>query len=268
MSQAPELHVVRTTAHSKTPGPSTRKRTHGSITNLQSQKRRRMSMPSVDLSRALDTDISVGRSTKRVGGVADRFVSHRPKTFLPLNITPRTMRISKQFGLIDDKVLNFKDDTDIFPTMYKKDTTLALLRKSASTLFNIPPTARPCSVTENLSKRKHCVMVLDSPGVSGDADAYPITWSRSNLIAVACKNEVYYQNLNTKTVSHLGTTTFPGTLGVIQWAARAWRATLRRGTARVRLLGPPLGGRSDMTGRTMKSAVTRLFTCVDKWAFK
>ncbi|KAF9555723.1 WD40 repeat-like protein [Agrocybe pediades] len=199
-----------------------RKRIHGSVTNFGSHKRRRVSTASVDLGTELDLNNTAGPSAPAPTS-ADRFISSRPKLFLPLEITPRTRRISKQFGLIDDRVLNFKDDTDIFTTTLQEDSnpntsTVSLIRRSASSLFNTLPTLRPTSVTENLNKRRHCLMVLDSPGVSLDPDAFAISWSLRNLIAVACKDDVYYQNLETRSVSQLcSASSLPGKLGVIQW---------------------------------------------------
>ncbi|KDR78284.1 hypothetical protein GALMADRAFT_155247 [Galerina marginata CBS 339.88] len=196
-----------------------RKRIHDSVTNLRSHKRRRVSMASIDLGRDLDVGATPGGGA-HVLDTADRFISNRPKIFLPLNITPRTKRISKQFGLVDDRVLHFKDDTDVLRSTYRDETTMSLLRRSASSLFSTPPPLRPTSVTENLNKRRHCLMVLDSPGVPSDQEAYPITWSCRNLISVACKNDIYYQNLDNKSVSHLCTTLLPGKIGVIQWGQK------------------------------------------------
>jgi cell division cycle protein 20 (cofactor of APC complex) len=140
----------------------------------------------------------------------DRFISNRPKMNLPLQITPRTKRIGKEFGLIDDRVLNFKDEnTDICASastniaVANLTNTFHLLRKNASSLFASIPPAKPTSVTENLLKRRQCLVVLDSPNIQPHFDAYPISWSRQNLIAVACGKDVYYQNLNTKAVAHL-----------------------------------------------------------------
>ena len=146
---------------------------------------------------------------------ADRFISNRPKLSLPLNITPRTKRISKQFGLVDDRVLNFRDEPDT--AAHPVDNTMTLLRRSASSLFRTAPIMRPTSVIENLNKHKHCLLVLDSPGVPPDPEASPISWSRHNCIAVACKRDIYYQNLDTKAVSHLCTCDQPGRVHAIQW---------------------------------------------------
>jgi cell division cycle protein 20 (cofactor of APC complex) len=144
-------------------------------------------------------------------------VSVRPKTFLPLNITPRTRRISKQFGLVDDKVLNFNDDVQIASSSSSRDeNAMVLIRRSASSLFHKPPVVRAMSVTENLSKQKDCRAILDSPGVPKDPDAYPMSWSRRNLIAVVCLFDIFYQDLNTKSVSQLCRSTHSAT-NVIQW---------------------------------------------------
>jgi len=76
-------------------------------------------------------------------------------------------------------------------------------------------------------------MVLDSPGVSLDSEAYPITWSRQNLIAVGCKSDVYHQNLDTRAVSHLcSANSSSGKLGVIQWGDEAHDKHLALGTTK------------------------------------
>lgn len=151
------------------------------------------------------------------GVQTDRFISNRPKLYLPLNLTPRTNRISKQFGLVDDRVLNFKDGANTYVQLGADQSTMALIRKSAASLFNPRPPSRPTSVMENLNKRRQCLMVLDSPGVPIDLESSPITWSRQNLIALACGKSVFYQNLDTKTVSRLCSASSPGYLGVIRW---------------------------------------------------
>ncbi|EDR12261.1 uncharacterized protein LACBIDRAFT_311479 [Laccaria bicolor S238N-H82] len=180
---------------------SSRKRTHASVTNLHSHKRRRVSMASMDLSREFGIESSSGEpaSTPAV----DRFVPLRPKTFLPLNITPRTNRICKKLGLADDKIFNFRDDTEISSSSTSGDNAFGLLRRSVSSLFITPPAIRASSVVENLAKRRQCSMTLDSPGIPTDPSAYPISWSKRNLIAVACGKDVFYQNLDTKVVCHL-----------------------------------------------------------------
>jgi cell division cycle protein 20 (cofactor of APC complex) len=94
---------------------------------------------------------------------------------------------------------------------------MALLRRSASSLFNLTPPLRPTSVTENLNKRRQSLIVLDSPGIPLDLEASPISWSPRNLIAVICVKSVFYQNLDTKAVTRLCTASNPGRLGVIEW---------------------------------------------------
>lgn len=130
---------------------------------------------------------------------------------LPLQVTPRTKRISKQFGLVDDRILNFKDENADFSSAQASSSittsndldTLHLLRKNASSLFATTPPVKPTSVIENLLKRRQCLVVLDSPNIQPHFDAYPISWSKQNLIAVSCGRDVYYQNLSTKAVAHL-----------------------------------------------------------------
>jgi cell division cycle protein 20 (cofactor of APC complex) len=137
---------------------------------------------------------------------------------LPLHITPRTRRISKEFGLTDEKILKFNDSLGgSSSSRYKDENTIGLLRRSASSLFQKSPIVHLSSVTENLSKRKECLAILDSPGVPKDPNAYPMSWSRRNLIAVVCAFDIFYQNVDTKSVSQLCRSVH-GITNVIQWA--------------------------------------------------
>ena len=152
----------------------------------------------------------------------DRFISTKPRNALPLNITPRTNRIGRQLGVLSEKVLNFTDENCIPGDANRREacrepnaSTFSLLRRSASGLFVKPAEARPTSVVENLKKRRQCALTLDGPGIVNDAYGYPISWSRRNHIAVACGNEVFYQNLNTKMVTRM-CGGYEGTLGRIQ----------------------------------------------------
>ncbi|KAF9009621.1 WD40-repeat-containing domain protein [Cyathus striatus] len=194
-----------------------RKRTHGSATNLHSHKRRRISMASVDLSREFEIRSSV-----------DRFVPPRPKSSIPLNVTPRTRRISKQFGLADDRVFNFQQDE-------RDPDTLDMLRMSASNLFREAPIPRS-------SSRRQCLLTLDSPGIPHDSYAFPISWSRRNLIA----------DLNTKRVTHLCKVETPDgrNIHAIEWAG-AGRDTLiaagnNGGAIQVWDAGPQAGDRGKL----------------------
>ncbi|KAF8900415.1 WD40-repeat-containing domain protein [Gymnopilus junonius] len=202
------------------------KRVHGSVTNLRSYKKRRISGASFDFAGGLDENAVPGNSAHSGGTI----YIESSQSFSPLNITPRTRRISKQFGFVDERVLNFKDDTNLFTSKHNDDSTMTLLRRSASSLFYDTRPARPTSVTENLSKRRNSLIVLDSPGLSFDPEAYPITWSRQNLISVACYNDVYYQNLNNKSVSVLCSAVPPGRIGGIQWGDEKHENYLAMGT--------------------------------------
>ena len=84
---------------------------------------------------------------------------------------------------------------------------------------------------ENLSKRKDCLAILDSPGVSKDSDAYPMAWSERNLIAVVCLFDIFYQNLDTKAVSQLCRSAF-GTMNAIQWGGKGLENYLAAGNSR------------------------------------
>lgn len=124
--------------------------------------------------------------------------------------------------MLSEKVLNFTDENCIPGDANRREacrepnaSTFSLLRRSASGLFVKPAEARPTSVVENLKKRRQCALTLDGPGIVNDAYGYPISWSRRNHIAVACGNEVFYQNLNTKMVTRM-CGGYEGTLGRIQ----------------------------------------------------
>ena len=108
----------------------------------------------------------------------------------------------------------------------------SLLRRSVSSLFRSPPRRRVSSVTENLSKRQQCVLTLDGPGINSDPYAYPISWSKRNLIAVACGNDIFYQNLETRVVTHLCRMdpSMPGELRSIEWAGKGKESILASGS--------------------------------------
>jgi cell division cycle protein 20 (cofactor of APC complex) len=157
---------------------------------------------------------------------------------VPLQITPRTKRISKQFGLLNDRVLSFKGDAAEYSNAHQSPSfitsndidTLHLLRKTASSLFSSIPPVKPSSVTENLLKKRQCLVVLDSPNIQPHLDAYPISWSVQNLIAVSCDRDVYYQNLDTKAVAHLCRSQVSrSSIWVIEWAGRKRETYLATG---------------------------------------
>ena len=122
--------------------------------------------------------------------------------------------------MLTEKVFNFRDENckpgDVPEIAHSSANAFSLLRKSASGLFVKPAERRPTSVVENLKKRRQCTLTLDGPGIVNDAYGYPISWSRRNLIAVACGVEVFYQNLNTKVVSRMCGGGFDVALGRIQ----------------------------------------------------
>lgn len=70
---------------------------------------------------------------------------------------------------------------------------------------------------ENLNKRRQSVLILDSPGIPMDNESSPISWGKRNVIAIASGKSVYYQNLDTTTVSRLSFTDSYGFLAVIRW---------------------------------------------------
>ncbi|KAF9221734.1 WD40 repeat-like protein [Gyrodon lividus] len=164
---------------------------------LSVRKRRRVSIASFDLEAQLG--IPANPETALEETDADRFVSTRSSSSIPLHTTPRTNRIAKSFGLVDDRVLNYTEG----PYSPFETKIRSMLRRSASELFNLPRSTSSVSAKANLAARKHFVMALDGPGISRDPFAFPMTWSRTNCIGVAFKFDVYYQNLETRAIVHL-----------------------------------------------------------------
>ncbi|KAG6336313.1 hypothetical protein ID866_2789, partial [Astraeus odoratus] len=161
------------------------------------KKRRRVSIATFDIETELGGRPSQETAVEETD--ADRFLAVRSSSALPLNTTPRTNRIAKAFGLFDDRVLNYGERT-IPPAQTRVHS---LLRRCASELLNIPRAISPLSAKSNLAIRKQFVMALDGPGISHDTFASPMAWSPSNCIGVAFKSNVYFQNLETRSIVHL-----------------------------------------------------------------
>ncbi|PSR81822.1 hypothetical protein PHLCEN_2v6253 [Hermanssonia centrifuga] len=176
-----------------------RKRTWvpASVTNLYSTKRRRVSFAPADLGKEVKP--SPAQSIIHSEEQADRFISARPHVTLPLNITPRTQRIARGFGLIDDKLLRYSAPGASSSHQPVSDQ----LRVSFSTLLQKAAKVSPTSAAGNLGKRKQFTLALDGPGIPSDPFAYPLTWSKKNVIAVACGKDVYYQDLSDRRIVHL-----------------------------------------------------------------
>lgn len=83
-------------------------------------------------------------------------------------------------------------------------------------LFQQPKAIPPVSSLANLGVNKQFVLALDAPGVPSDLLSFPLSWSTSNKIAVACGCDVYYQDLDTREITHLCNTNPP--IRVIDWA--------------------------------------------------
>ncbi|KAH8079830.1 WD40 repeat-like protein [Cristinia sonorae] len=210
-----EGHSARALA---TPKNKKRTWTPESVTNAFSTKRRRISSAvSLDLTR--DFGIPITNTPSRSPSKADRFISSRP-SFSSLQATPRSNRIARVFGLVDNKVLHYTEGgSSSSPSQPFSDIRTnfsKLLAKAAA----IPST----SAAAHLGKRQQFLLALDGPGVSQDIFAYPISWSGkgigSGTIAVACDRDVYYQDLDTRSISHLcrlpNTEAF-GRLSSIDW---------------------------------------------------
>ncbi|PIL25851.1 transporter [Ganoderma sinense ZZ0214-1] len=187
-------------AQCQTPIPS-RKRgwAPGSVTpNVYSAaKRRRMSLADEDSADFEGFASDFGSSSKV--DVSDRFISARKERALPLQTTPRTQRIAKFFGLADDRVLNFTDGN----SEKSSNSYLNRHRFNFHQLLRKPHVVPPTSAEAHLGSRKQFILALDGPGIPSDLFAYPISWSARNAIAVACGLDVYYQDLDTRKISHL-----------------------------------------------------------------
>ncbi|KAI0031787.1 WD40-repeat-containing domain protein [Vararia minispora EC-137] len=176
-----------------------KRRSRVSISNEFSVKRQRISMVPINV----EASPSVKRDLEDAGGEprADRFISTRSDILFPIDTTPRTKRIARAFGLIDDRVLNYTDP----PPPNVDNATLSRIRKCASDLFKSTAATHPSSAGSVLARRKQFILALDGPGIPQDPWAYPLAWSRQNLIAVACGPDVYHQNLDTRHIAHLCT---------------------------------------------------------------
>ncbi|KIJ64387.1 hypothetical protein HYDPIDRAFT_112395 [Hydnomerulius pinastri MD-312] len=196
------------------------------ISNSHStRKRRRVSIASFDF----ETEIGVPTNPEIAleETDADRFLSTRSSSSIPLHTTPRTNRIAKSFGLIDDRVLNYSEG----PLKPFEPKVRSLLRRSASELFYLPRSPSSVSAKANLAARKHFVMALDGPGISRDPFAFPMAWSRTNCIGVAFKSDVYYQNLETRAIVHLCRVAFAdGPVHSIDWEGESKPHVLALGT--------------------------------------
>lgn len=130
---------------------------------------------------------------------ADRFVAIRSPSSIPLHTTPRTNRIAKSFGLLDDRILSYTEG----PASPSETKLRSMLRRSVSELFSVPRSTSSVSAKANLAARKQFVMALDGPGISRDPFSFSMTWSQSNCIGVAFNSDVYFQNLKTRAIVHL-----------------------------------------------------------------
>jgi len=192
-----------------------RKRTWepGSITNAYTSKRRRVSMASVDLSREIDSTENMASTSKPT--VADRFISAPQESSLPLNVTPRTKRIARMFGLANDRVLNFADAGS-----GSSSSHLSVHRSHIQRLFPVTPKVSPISAAAHLGSTKKFILALDAPGIPLDPFSHPLSWSSQNQIAVACGRDLYFQDLETRAITHLGTLSRrrQGHLVSIEWS--------------------------------------------------
>ncbi|TEB33788.1 WD40 repeat-like protein [Coprinellus micaceus] len=181
--------------------PNGKKRfwTPASAPSFRSHKKRRIPDISTDSPSA---DGPVFRCENISTSSLDRFISVRPQNLVPLTISPRTNRMYKTFGMLSDQRLSYKDE-NVDPSSETK--AFNLLRKSASSLFSGPKSPNGRSVTQNLGKNAYPTLILDSPGLTKALYSSPISWSVNNRIGVACGRDVYYQDLETRKVTHFFT---------------------------------------------------------------
>ncbi|PCH43138.1 WD40 repeat-like protein [Wolfiporia cocos MD-104 SS10] len=147
---------------------------------------------------------------------ADRFISAPRESAIPLNVTPRTNRIARNFGLADERMLKFSDNA----RRSASGNDLTLQRTHVQPLFAAASKASSLSASAHLGARKQFLLALDGPGIPSDPFAFPLSWSKRNAIAVACGRDVYYQDLNTRDITHLSTLAKRsyGRLTSIEWS--------------------------------------------------
>ncbi|KAI0076884.1 WD40 repeat-like protein [Panus rudis PR-1116 ss-1] len=176
-----------------------------SVTNAISVKRRRISTASVDLTRDFISPWKDDTASIRSTSTADRFITTRPEGFATLSVTPRTQRIARVFGMIDDKVLNTDESSSRgASSSTSSNNTLSQFRANVNKLLHKSTQMNICSAAAHLNKRQF-LLALDGPGVSKDVYAYPISWSHAghNTIAVACNDDIYYQDLDTRIITQM-----------------------------------------------------------------
>lgn len=122
------------------------------------------------------------------------------------------MRIANAFGLADERILSYNDPAPRTP----ESRMFQSLRSNVMQLFQQPKAVPPVSSLANLGVNKQFVLALDAPGVPSDLLSFPLSWSTSNKIAVACGYDVYYQDLDTREITHLCNT--DPLIRVIDWA--------------------------------------------------
>ncbi|KAI9463935.1 WD40 repeat-like protein [Russula earlei] len=244
MSVAPHADLHRVTVHMtdhilgslrdcKLETPLRKRRSRISITNQFSAKRQRISeaIGSIDVSAGAEQRQELADINAEPR--ADRFIATRPEALFPMNTTPRTNRMAKTFGLTDDRLLHFIDTTNTTPD----NKMLASLRRSVSQLFYSPPVVHQTSAVAHLGKRRQFILALDGPGIPQDPWAYPLSWSSTNVIAVACGHDVYYQDLDTRQIAHLCNLPRPslGRIRALMFEPRGLHAVLGTTTGSVQV---------------------------------
>ncbi|TFK48204.1 WD40 repeat-like protein [Heliocybe sulcata] len=190
-----------------------------------SAKRRRLSgIPAVSLP---EEERGAVENVQRGTSLSDRFIAVRPDVAVPLNISPRTQRYVNFFGLKGENTLSF----DKKPK--ERDATPLRPLKSHPTEMSYTPVTIPAtSAVSNLISQRQAVLALDGSGISQDLFAYSLTWSYKNVLAVACEEDIFCQDLNTRVVSKLGSVLQPyGQYNMVEWADRHEENTLAAGTA-------------------------------------
>lgn len=104
--------------------------------------------------------------------------------------------------MVEDKILRYTDGPKLKPFNPLSGTTE--LRNESLKSLSQPNIIHSSSAGIHLAKRQF-LLALDGPGVSKEVYDYPISWSsgNTNLIAVACNDDIYYQDLDTKNITHL-----------------------------------------------------------------
>lgn len=136
----------------------------------------------------------------------DRFVAHSNRHTLPLILTPRSRRFAKALGEAGDRQLTFHADENVrryTPCLGACGTLNDAVerRQLTKTLYEIPVPQSRTSASTNLLRQPE--MTLSAIGAPDDFYARPVSWSKSNVLAVATRYSVNYRHMGTSAIGNI-----------------------------------------------------------------